>query len=584
MDNKEKNGSGTDVNVPVVVTDPSGSKNTVNVSLQTFHCWKWILLGILVVLLVIIAVILGILLTISEPKPFLQSSDALTITECGQVQGLIQDGVYVFQGIPYALPPTGKRRWRPPQSPTGIEDCWNGTFMAHNISKYCYQIEFLSSQRDFSEDCLYLNVYTPSLYHNQLRPVVVYIPGYSLQGYGKDFEWKPNPQLTREKDVIFVTFNYRLSVFGFLALKVLSDVVRPPTSGNYGLYDQIAALKWVNKNIIHFGGDPKKVTVLAYGSGATAAIYLLSSVKSHDLFKQMWITGPSAYFTNKTLQQVEMDNLQFLSNLNCDTRECLLRKTPEDLLTSLPKSWSVEHPSDLPSSSDHPFPSVTVIDGVVVYNDPYRMWSDGAVNDVPVVIGSSEQEIGLWSMDHQSLSTWTWEDFSNYIRQKLDTINTNLTDSVLNFYITNTSTPQKQFYTMVSDVRSVCPVQHLTKTIADTLESNVYSYIVNYVPSSDIQLVNTTIPRLAFSGLDVVAIFDLLDNYLMKPSEQDIQFQRILQELFYTFVHTGKPFVRYSSLKETPFINFLGNKVNVRLAPYENCHVWKNLLKFGRMN
>ncbi|XP_022248247.1 neurotactin-like [Limulus polyphemus] len=541
-------------------------------------------MGVLMLFLAIIIVIIGVLLTSSEPQPLQKTANPLTITECGQIQGLIQDGVYVFKGIPYALPPTGEHRWKPPQPVAAIEDCWNGIFMAHNMSKSCYQKGSLISHQDFSEDCLYLNVYTPSLSHHQLRPVIVYIPGYSLQGSYVDLEWQPNPILAKEKDVLLVTFNYRLNVFGFMTLKVLSDAVRPPTSGNYGFYDQIAALKWVKRNIIHFGGDAKKITVLAHGSGATGAVYLLSSLKSRNLFSQMWITGPSAQFPDKTLQQVQLENLQFLRNLNCDTRECLLIKTPEELLNAMPDSWSADHLTDLPSTMDRSLSPIAVIDGVLVYDDPFTMWKDGTINDVPIVIGSAAQEIGLWSGDRQGLNTWTWEDFIDYVRQRLDTIDTNLTNAVLDYYVRNSSTPKMQFYTMVSDVRAVCPIQDLTDKASNQLESSVYSYIIDYIPSKAIKIANKTLPQVAFSGLDIIAIFDLLHKYIFEPTDADIKFQRIIQELFYTFVHTGKPFLGYSPLKKAAYINFIGEVVNAKMAPYENCHVWEDFLMFGNIN
>ncbi|XP_076304030.1 neurotactin-like [Tachypleus tridentatus] len=582
-DQSIRNGSG----IEVTISAPDENvlpENSAEVRLRAFHYWKWIILGILIVFLAIIIVVIRVLFTSSKPQPFQKTANPLTITECGQIQGLFQDGVYIFRGIPYALPPIGEHRWKPPQPIAAIENCWNGIYMAHNMSKSCYQKWSSVSHQNFSEDCLYLNVYTPSLSHHQLRPVIVYIPGYSLEGSYEDLEWQPNPILTKEKDVLLVTFNYRLSVFGFMALKVLSDTVRPPTSGNYGFYDQIAALKWVKRNIIHFGGDAKRVTVLAHGSGATGAVYLLSSLKSQNLFSQMWITGPAAQFPNKTLQQVQLENLHLLRNLNCDTRKCLLNKTPEELLNALPDSWSAGHLTDLPSTMDHSFSPIAVIDGVLVYDDPFTMWTEGTINDVPIVIGSAAQEIGLWSGDREYLNTWTWEDFTVYVRQKLDTVDTNLTNAVLDYYVRNSSTPKMQFYTMVSDVRAVCPIQHLTKKASDQLESSVYSYIIDYISSKAIKIANKTLPQVAFSGLDIIAIFDLLHKYIPEPTDADIKFHRIIQELFYTFVHTGKPFLGYSPLKKAAYINFIGESVNEKMAPYENCHVWENFLMFGKIN
>lgn len=190
--------------------------------------------------------------------------DPLAITDCGPVKGYKENEIYVFKGIPYALPPIGELRWKPPMQASSFNDCWTGTYEAYNSSAICYQKQIPGyNNMEMSEDCLYLDIITPSLSPPVLRPVVVYIPGdHPLKGQtADDVNWRPTTAIADEKDVTFVTINYRSGVFGFLVLDMLTNRMRPPTSGNYGIMDMLAALNWVKRNIRSFGGDPDKVRI-----------------------------------------------------------------------------------------------------------------------------------------------------------------------------------------------------------------------------------------------------------------------------------------------------------------------------------
>lgn len=192
------------------------------------------------------------------------NSDLIVSTNCGFVQGHYVDGAFSFRGIPYASPPVGTRRWKPPEVlKPEAKNCWNGTFQAHQYGNTCFQISPEDPTRQTligSEDCLYLNVLTPDTKPKTLKPVMVWIHGGSLQFSNGNWPlYMPTEKLSNETDIVYVGFNYRLHAFGFMALQVLADQSATGTSGNYGFMDMIAVLKWVQTNIRNFGGDPNKV-------------------------------------------------------------------------------------------------------------------------------------------------------------------------------------------------------------------------------------------------------------------------------------------------------------------------------------
>ncbi|KAH7968925.1 hypothetical protein HPB52_012781 [Rhipicephalus sanguineus] len=253
-------------------------------------------------------------------------------TDCGLVEGHIEEGAFVFRGIPYALPPVGEHRWKPPRAFQSISECWSGTKQVHKFAPRCPQKKAPGVRFNTSEDCLYLNVYTPSMSKRALRPVLVVLPGGSFMGMGEeDIFLEPSPGLARTHDAVVVTFEYRRNAFGFLTLELLSKGVRPPTSGNYGFLDQVAVLKWVQRNIRQFNGDPSKVVVFGHGAGATSALLLATSTETKGLLSRVWATGASVNFPNQTVEEAARNNLEFLANINCTSLACLHQKTADEI-------------------------------------------------------------------------------------------------------------------------------------------------------------------------------------------------------------------------------------------------------------
>jgi len=190
-----------------------------------------------------------------------------------------------FKGIPYAAPPVGALRWKPPQPVAA----WNGTRKADHFGPRCMQLPLFSDMvfrsDGMSEDCLYLNVWTPVGSASRKLPVLVYFYGGGfLAGDGSEPRYD-GASLARH-GIVTVTVNYRLGVFGFLALPALADESPHHATGNYGLLDQVAALRWVRRNIAAFGGNPDEVTIGGESAGSMSVSALMASPLSKGLMQR----------------------------------------------------------------------------------------------------------------------------------------------------------------------------------------------------------------------------------------------------------------------------------------------------------
>ncbi len=214
--------------------------------------------------------------------------------EGGKIQGVESSakGVYVYKGIPFAAPPVGDFRWKEPQpvipwEGVKVADTFGpGAMQAKHDSSNPWTSEFYWEDPEFSEDCLYLNVWTPAPGKTDKKlPVAMWIHGGAYTG-GWGYEPEFDGKVWAEKGVVLVTINYRLGIFGFLVHPFLTAESPNHVSGNYGILDQIAALRWIHSNIAAFGGDPENITILGQSAGAGSVKTLVSSPLTGDLIKK----------------------------------------------------------------------------------------------------------------------------------------------------------------------------------------------------------------------------------------------------------------------------------------------------------
>ena len=313
-------------------------------------------------------------------------ADAPEVTVTGgRIRGaLTADGGAAFKGIPFAQPPLGKLRWREPQPVT-----WDGVRDALRFGAPCTQLSENWNQRfvaPSSEDCLYLNVAPPEWPARKTWPVLVWIHGGSnTAGDGDDagFDQRTLPH----RGLVLVTINYRLGALGFLVHPELDRESEHHTSGNYGLMDQLAALRWVRDNIARFGGDPANVTVIGESAGAFDIGLLMTSPLAKGLFHHAIAeSGAVAGFHGpRTHDQAAAIGRKLADRLHAPEVGAI------DALRAVP---AVTILREAPMAADHDRTGLeTSIDGWLLSRAPAEVFASGGALPVPLIIGANSREI-----------------------------------------------------------------------------------------------------------------------------------------------------------------------------------------------
>lgn len=314
------------------------------------------------------------------------AGDAMTAcTAQGAVRGTPQGGVIAFKGLPYAAPPVGTRRWQAPAPPTA----WTGVRDGSQFGPVCPQLANGAVVGD--EDCLTLNVWTPTLRPAQPLPVMIFFTGggnhsYSGQGGNIFGGVNYNGEVLGRAGAVFVSFNYRLGALGFLAHPALDARSPDKVSGNYGSQDQIAMLRWVHDNIAAFGGDPHRVMVFGTSAGGGNICALMTAPSARGLFQRaaMESSVPTGCEI-PTLADLEASTgKNVVAKLGCDrgdSMSCLAGKSTAELVQAVPGTFGV-----LPRIYG------PVVDGKVFPEQPRAVIARGAHAHVPVIIGNNLHE------------------------------------------------------------------------------------------------------------------------------------------------------------------------------------------------
>jgi len=312
-------------------------------------------------------------------------SDTLRI-ENGLISGTkdLKSEVVSFKGIPFATPPVGDLRWKAPQSAknwTGVKECklFSASAMqAKPMPFSMWTAEFIAPAEPLSEDCLYLNVWTAAKSSSEKRPVIVYIYGGAFTSGSGSVPVYDGTAMA-QKGVVFVTINYRVGIFGFFSHPELSKESASKTSGNYGLLDQIEALKWVQKNIAAFGGDPGRVAIAGQSAGAFSVNYLVASPLAKGLFQRAIAeSGGAVLPTNpfagtQNLKDSEQHGIEFARSMKVNSLSELRAKTAQELMAVRTNTSPI-------------------VDGYVIPEPVYKIFSTGKQNDVPVLMGWNANE------------------------------------------------------------------------------------------------------------------------------------------------------------------------------------------------
>lgn len=384
-----------------------------------------------VILLAILVLILGAIIVIwysgrpgTDFRIIKSSAPNASPPEATIAQGTVT-GVWTrdtriatFGGIPYAAPPVGPLRWRAPQAPGRENGTLDGTrFGAQCLQNRSFPRHFVrllidghgwnplmqwlirrraesvfSSHPAESEDCLFVNIKTGNLRGDTLHPVMVWIHGGGHQsGHGSDAIYLSDNLV--ERDVILVTFNYRLGLFGYLAHPALSAEDEQGVSGNYGLQDQIAALQWVKRNIAAFGGDPDRVTIFGESAGGHAVSALMASPMADGLYHRAILQSGVFSFHHQFMAR---DNL-YSESAEKKGQNFLDRFLPPDgrindraaALRTLPAERLMQAQAEFPRSLDQWLPAT---DGWVLPKTVGQAMQDGDLNPVPIMLGFNADE------------------------------------------------------------------------------------------------------------------------------------------------------------------------------------------------
>jgi para-nitrobenzyl esterase len=317
--------------------------------------------------------------------PCLSAATSTTAkVEQGALQGTREAGLTVYRGVPFAAPPVGDLRWRPPQPAAK----WNGVRPADKFAPQCVQsIQSITT----SEDCLYLNVWSPAKSPSARVPVLVWIYGGGFAVGGTSVPTYSGEVLAK-KGVVLVSIAYRVGSLGFLAHPELSAESPQHVSGNYGLLDMIAALQWIKKNIAAFGGDPNKVTIFGESAGGIAVSQLCASPLAKGLFEGAISESGGSFGPPRVAGQpgenmrplatAERDGVAFASNAGA-TSIAELRKLPAEKVLAATRGMA--------------WPN---IDGWVIPSDQYTLYDTKKFNDIPVLIGYNSDEGASFSHDN----------------------------------------------------------------------------------------------------------------------------------------------------------------------------------------
>lgn len=338
--------------------------------------------------------------------------DFLVATESGMIQGVHgwDPRIAVFKGVPYAKPPVGELRWKSPQ-PT---EKWEGIRRADTFGPMAMQNIPGSNPEEFwtreihptgpefsmSEDCLYLNIFTPARTGEESLPVLIYIHGGGFRGgysYEVEFDWE---HMAR-KGIVVVSVGYRLGVFGFMVHPWLSEEAPDAPQGNYGMEDQLAAIQWVKRNIAGFGGDPSHITIAGQSAGAMSVQNLITSPLSEGLVTGAIIeSGVLTSFRDfprfmrvRTIEEKEATGIEYLKKLGVSS----LAEARE-----LPAQKLIDMEDTILGPGIHFEP---VIDGVFIREDTQTAFAKGHCLDIPVIAGYNRGEVSMFPKQPRTLKT-----------------------------------------------------------------------------------------------------------------------------------------------------------------------------------
>lgn len=497
-------------------------------------------------------------------------------TTAGRVEGVFRKGLYIFCGVPYAAPPVGPRRWLPPEPPTP----WAGVRPAREFAPTAPQapmgIQFLEppQKQAQSEDCLYLNIWTPGL-DDARRPVMIWVHGgFFTAGAGSWLIYNGR-SLAAGGDVVVVTINYRLGLLGFLNLDEVTKG-RIPATGNEGLLDQVAALEWVRDNISWFGGDPDNVTIFGESAGAMSEGVLLAMPKARGLFHKAILQSGAAHHVNS------VERAEKVAEVLLDILD--IKSTEADRLRSLDEQQIISAQEQLmarafgPKSAMGGLPLGPVVDGDVVPEAPIRAIAGGSADDVPILIGTNLDEWKLFAVWDRDLANLSEDGLLARCRRLIPGEHAaGLIEAYRRARIGRhlPDTPAELFTAIQTDRFFRMPAIRLAEAHSRRRQP-AYMYLFDWVSP----LLNGSLG--ACHALDLGFVFGILDANFSGVEDETRRLSKNMQEAWTSFAHRGNPgcpslgeWEHYDERRKTML---LGRQCALVEAPYdEERRAWEHL-------
>lgn len=479
-----------------------------------------------------VGALVGLLVTLLASGAF--ANDQVK-TDGGIVEGVkaSSPGVRVFRGIPFAAPPIGEGRWKAPQPVRP----WKGVLKATRFGPRCMQAPVFSdmifrdrAERPMSEDCLYLNVWTPAKSAEDRLPVMVWFYGGGFQA-GSSSEPRYDGENFAKKGILVVSVNYRLGVFGFFSHPELTRASGVHASGNYGLMDQIAGLRWVKQNIAAFGGDPEKVTIAGESAGSLSVSALMASPLAKGLFRGAigesgaFFGRPPAGSAIETPSEAEKTGVKFAESTGAKDLAALRGESAEDLLSAAQK--------------DRSFQFWPCVDGYVLPNDVATIFAEGQQAHVPLLAGWNAEEAS-WAVVYAKEKP-TAETFPQQLSTRFD----DRAAEILKLYPARSDEQaRKSAIDLASDLFIVYVTWEWLEMQNKTGQAPVYGYVFDRTPPvAPDSKVNGVSPKElgARHACEIEYVFGTLGSQPNPWEPVDFRISEAMASYWANFTKTGDP-------------------------------------------